>query len=157
VQNLQQSLWSQNAGADKRYVSREGTFVATIRILLADDSEAILADLREELSKEFEIIGTAGNGEEAVQAVLHLDPDVLVIDIAMPVLNGIQASSRIRKIHPRTKILFLTINEQAEYISAAFSAGASGYVTKRRLASDLAQAIREVFLGNTFLSPSLGE
>jgi DNA-binding NarL/FixJ family response regulator len=157
VQNLQQSLWSQNAGADKRYVSREGTFVATIRILLADDSEAILADLREELSKEFEIIGTAGNGEEAVQAVLHLDPDVLVIDIAMPVLNGIQASSRIRKIHPRTKILFLTINEQAEYISAAFSAGASGYVTKRRLASDLAQAIREVFLGNTFLSPSLGK
>jgi DNA-binding NarL/FixJ family response regulator len=131
--------------------------VATIRVLLADDSEDILADLREELSKEFEIIGTAGNGEEAVQAVLHLDPDVLVIDIAMPVLNGIQASSRIRKIHPRTKILFLTINEQAEYISAAFSAGASGYVTKRRLASDLAQGIREVFLGNTFLSPSLGK
>jgi DNA-binding NarL/FixJ family response regulator len=157
MQNLRQSLWSQNGRANKRRVSREGTFVATIRILLADDSEAILADLREELSKEFEIIGTAGNGEEAVQAVLHLDPDVLVIDIAMPVLNGIQASSRIRKIHPRTKILFLTINEQAEYISAAFSAGASGYVTKRRLASDLAQAIREVFLGNTFLSPSLGK
>jgi DNA-binding NarL/FixJ family response regulator len=157
MQNLRQSLWSQNGRANKRCVSHEGTPVATIRILLADDSEAMLADLREELSKEFEIIGTAGNGEEAVQAVLHLDPDVLVIDIAMPVLNGIQASSRIRKIHPRTKILFLTINEQAEYISAAFSAGASGYVTKRRLASDLAQGIREVFLGNTFLSPSLGK
>ena len=131
--------------------------MATIRVLLADDSEDILADLREELSKEFDIVGPAGNGEEAVRAVLDLDPDVLVIDIAMPVLNGIQASSRIRKIHPRTKILFLTINEQAEYISAAFSAGASGYVTKRRLASDLAMAIREVFLGNTFLSPSLGK
>jgi DNA-binding NarL/FixJ family response regulator len=129
--------------------------VARIRVLLADDSEANLAELREELSNEFDIVGTAGNGEEAVRAVLHLDPDVLVIDIAMPVLNGIQASSRIREIHPRTKILFLTINEQPEYISAAFSAGASGYVTKRRLASDLAIAIREVFLGNTFLSPSL--
>jgi two-component system nitrate/nitrite response regulator NarL len=115
----------------------------------------MLADLREELGKEFDIVGTAGNGEEAVRAVLQLDPDVLVIDITMPILNGIQASSRIQKIHPRTKILFLTINEQAEYISAAFSAGASGYVTKRRLASELAMAIREVFLGNTFLSASL--
>jgi CheY-like chemotaxis protein len=122
MQNLRQSLWSQNGRANKRRVSHKGTPVATIRILLADDSEAMLADLREELSKEFEIIGTAGNGEEAVQAVLHLDPDVLVIDIAMPVFNGIQASSSIRNIHPRTKILFLTINEQAEYISAAFSA-----------------------------------
>ena len=131
--------------------------MVAIRVLLADDSEALLADLREELSKEFDIVGTAENGEDAVRAVLQLDPDVLVIDIAMPVLNGIQASSRIRKAHPRTKILFLTINEQAEYISAAFSAGASGYVTKRRLASDLATAIREVSLGNTFLSPSLGK
>jgi DNA-binding NarL/FixJ family response regulator len=131
--------------------------VARIRVLLADDSEANLAELREELSNEFDIVGTAGNGEEAVRAVLQLDPDVLVIDIAMPVLNGIQASSRIREIHPRTKILFLTINEQPEYISAAFSAGASGYVTKRRLANDLAMAIREVVLGNTFLSPSLGK
>jgi DNA-binding NarL/FixJ family response regulator len=157
MQNLRQSLWSHNGRANKRRVSHEGTPVAAIRILLADDSEAMLADLREELSKEFEIIGTAGNGEEAVQAVLNLDPDVLVIDIAMPVLNGIQAASRIRKIHPRTKILFLTICEQPDYISAAFSAGASGYVTKRRLASDLATAIREVFLGNTFLSPSLGK
>ena len=138
-------------------MSHEGTLVATIKVLLADDNEALLADLREELSKEFDIVGTAGNGEEAVRAVLDLDPDVLVIDIAMPVLNGIQTSSRIRKIHPRTKILFLTINEQPEYISAAFSAGASGYVTKRRLANDLAMAIREVFLGNTFLSSSLGK
>ncbi len=95
--------------------------MATIRVLLADDNEALLADLSEELSKDFDIVGTAGNGEEAVRAVLHLDPDVLVIDIAMPGLNGIQASSHIRKTHPRTKILFLTINEHAEYISAAFS------------------------------------
>jgi DNA-binding NarL/FixJ family response regulator len=146
-----------NGGANERYVSHEGTLVATIRVLLADDSEAMLAELREELSKEFDIVGAARNGEEAVQAVLHLDPDVLVIDIAMPVLNGIQASSRIRKAHPRTKILFLTIHEQAEYVSATFSAGASGYVTKRRLASDLAMAIREVSLGHTFLSPALGK
>lgn len=129
--------------------------MATIRVLLADDSEAVLAELRGELGEEFEIVGTAENGEEAIQAVLRFDPDVLVLDIAMPVLNGIQASLRLRASHPRTRILFLSIHEQPEYISAAFSAGASGYVTKRRLASDLARAIREVFLGNTFLSPSL--
>lgn len=136
-------------------MSHEGTLVATIRVLLADDSEAVLAELRGELGKEFDIVGTAANGEEAVQEVFRLDPDVLVLDIAMPLLNGIQASLRIRKSHPRTQILFLSIHEQAEYISAAFSAGASGYVTKRHLASDLARAIREVFQGHRFLSPSL--
>ena len=78
-------------------LSRKGTFVVAIRVLLADDSEDILAELREDLSKEFDIVGTARNGEEAVQAVLHVDPDVLVIDIAMPVLNGIQASSRVAR------------------------------------------------------------
>jgi DNA-binding NarL/FixJ family response regulator len=131
--------------------------VAKIRVLLADDSETVLAELLGELGKEFDIVGTARNGEEAIQAVLRLDPDVLVLDIAMPVLNGIQASLRLRESHPRTKILFLSIHEQPEYIAAAFSAGAPGYVTKRRLASDLVIAIREVFLGNTFVSPSLGK
>jgi DNA-binding NarL/FixJ family response regulator len=124
-------------------------------VVLADDSEEVLTELREELGKEFEILRAVANGEEAVDAVLHLDPDVLVLDIAMPILNGIQASLRIRKNHPRTKVLFLTIHEQVEYISAAFSSGASGYVTKRRLANDLALAIREVMQGRRFLSPSL--
>lgn len=133
----------------------QGAFVTTIKVLLADDSETVLAELRRELCHEFDIVGTAENGEEAIKETLRLDPDVLVLDIAMPVLNGIQASLRLRKSQPRTKILFLSINEQPEYISAAFSAGASGYVTKRRLSSDLARAIREVFQGHTFLSPSL--
>lgn len=130
-------------------------FVSKIRVVLADDSEEVLTELREELGKEFEILRAVANGEEAVDAVLHLDPDVLVLDIAMPILNGIQASLRIRKNHPRTKVLFLTIHEQVEYISAAFSSGASGYVTKRRLANDLALAICEVMQGRRFISPSL--
>jgi DNA-binding NarL/FixJ family response regulator len=129
--------------------------VAQISVLLADDNGDMLTDLREELGKEFAIAGTAENGEEAIRAVVRSDPDVLVLDIAMPVLNGIQVASRLREIHPRTKILFLSIHEQAEYISAAFSAGACGYVSKRRLAMDLASAIREVFDGRTFLSPTL--
>jgi DNA-binding NarL/FixJ family response regulator len=78
-----------------------------------------------------------------------------VLDINIPILNGIQASLRIHESHPRSKVLFLTIHEEDEYISAAFSAGACGYVSKRRLATDLARAIREVIRGNVFVSPSL--
>jgi len=129
--------------------------VATIRIFLVDDNGDMLRDLRDELSAEFEITGTAENGEEAVREVVRLDPDILVLDITMPVVNGLQVASMLRERHPRTKILFLTIHEEPEYISAAFSAGALGYVTKRRMASDLPLAIREVFDGRNFLSPSL--
>jgi DNA-binding NarL/FixJ family response regulator len=129
--------------------------VATIRVLLVDDNGEMLTDLRDELSAEFEIAGTADNGEEAIREVLRLDPDVIVLDVTMPVMNGLQVASSLRDLHRRTKILFLTIHEEPEYISAAFSVGACGYVTKRRLASDLALAIREVSVGRNFLSPSL--
>jgi DNA-binding NarL/FixJ family response regulator len=133
----------------------EGSTVARISVLLVDDNGAMLTDLRDELSHEFKIAGTVANGGEAVRAVLRLDPDVLVLDITMPVMNGLEIASRLRDIHHRTKVVFLTIHEEPEYVSAAFSAGAFGYVTKRRLASDLAPAIREAFDGRTFLSPSL--
>jgi DNA-binding NarL/FixJ family response regulator len=129
--------------------------VATIRVLLVDDNGEMLTDLRDELSAEFEIAGTADNGEQAIREVLRLDPDVIVLDVTMPVMNGLQVASSLRDMHRRTKILFLTIHEEPEYISAAFSVGACGYVTKRRLASDLALAIREVSVGRNFLSPSL--
>ena len=129
--------------------------MAIIRVLLADDNGEMLTDLRDELSEEFEIAGTAENGEEAVREVLRLDPDVLVLDLNMPVMNGLQVTSLLREKHSRTKILFLTIHEEPEYISAAFCAGALAYVTKRRLGSDLRLAIREAYDGRKFLSPSL--
>ena len=129
--------------------------MARTRILLAEDNEALLAELCRELKDEFEIVGTASNGQDAVDGVLRLDPDVIVLDISMPLLNGIEASLLIREGQPRAKVLFLTIHESDEYISAAFSAGASGYVTKRKIASDLAYGIREVSQGNLFISPSL--
>jgi DNA-binding NarL/FixJ family response regulator len=129
--------------------------VARTRILLADDNVELLAELCRELEKEFEIVGTVSNGQDAVDAVCRLDPDVVVLDITMPILNGIKASLRIHESHPRSKVLFLTIHEDPEFISAAFSAGASAYVTKRRLAGDLVHAIQEVSQGNVFVSPSL--
>ena len=133
----------------------EDKTLATISIVLADDNASVLADLREELDDDFRIVGTAANGDEAIREVLRLDPDVVVLDITMPVLTGLQVASRLQQEHPRTKVVFLTIHEEPEYISAGFSAGALGYVTKRRLSSDLSLAIREVFEGRKFLSPSL--
>jgi two-component system nitrate/nitrite response regulator NarL len=73
------------------------------------------------LREEFEIVGTVSNGRDAIEATLRLDPDIIVLDISMPVLNGIQVSSWLRQSHPRSKILFLTIHENDEYIAAAFS------------------------------------
>jgi len=131
--------------------------VAIIRVLIVDDNGEMLTDLRDELSAEFEIAGTAENGDQAVREIFRLDPDIVVLDITMPVMNGLQVASLLREKRPGTKILFLTIHEEPEYISAAFSAGACGYVTKRRLASDLRVAIREVYDGRNFLSPSLQE
>lgn len=130
--------------------------MAKIAVVLADDNAAVLGDLRQELEDEFRIVGTAANGEEAIRQVLRLDPDVLVLDITMPSLTGLEVASRLYGKHSRTKILFLTIHKEPEYISAGFSAGALGYVTKQRLYSDLSLAIREVFEGRKFLSPFLG-
>jgi DNA-binding NarL/FixJ family response regulator len=129
--------------------------VATISIILADDNTEILSNLRDELCEEFHIAATAENGAEAVRAVIFHAPDVLVVDISLPLMNGLQVASRLREIRPQTRIVFLTVHEDPEYISAGFAAGASGYVIKRRWASDLVNAIREVVAGGTFLSPTL--
>ena len=128
--------------------------MAKIRVLLADDNEAVLAELRQQLGNEFEIVGSVEDGEEAISAVQQLDPDVLILDISMPVMDGLQAASRLRDAHCRTKIIFFSIHEQREYVSAAFAAGANGYVAKRHL-TDLAAAIRKVSQGHSFVSPSL--
>jgi len=129
--------------------------MTTITVVLADDNACVLTELREELGKEFRIVGTATNGEEAIREVISHDPDVIVLDITMPLLTGLQVASRLREIHARTKAVFLTIHEEPEYVSAALATGALGYVTKRRLSNDLPRAIREVFDGRMFLSPTL--
>jgi DNA-binding NarL/FixJ family response regulator len=126
-----------------------------IRVLLADDHEAFLARVRSLLSEEFEIVAAVKNGSEAVTEVQRLDPDVLVIDISMPVLDGLQAVSKLHSQKCRTKFVFLTVHEDSDFIAAAFSAGASAYVTKAHLASDLVPAVLEVLAGRTFVSQSI--
>lgn len=125
------------------------------RVLLADDHETILARERSILDKDFEVVGEVTNGRDAVDEVRHLDPDVLVIDISMPVLDGLQAASQLRQKGYRTKVVFLTVHEDRDFVEAAFAAGASGYVTKSRLASDLVEAVRAVLRGCTFVSHSI--
>ena len=124
-----------------------------IRVLLADDHEAMLARMRLELGEEFEIVATAHNGQDAVDGVLLHNPDVLVIDISLPIMDGLQAVSLLKANHCRTRVLFVSIHEDADFFDAAFSAGASGYVTKARLSSDLVIAIRQVLRGHKFVSP----
>jgi len=127
--------------------------VAKTRVLLADDHQTMLARVRRELGEEFEIVATVTDGKAAVEAALLYDPDVLVTDISMPVMDGLQVASALKANHSRAKIVFLTIHEDADFFDAAFSAGASGYVTKARLSTDLIVAIRHVLRGHKFLSP----
>ena len=130
--------------------------MAKIRVVLADDHQAVLARVRRTLAEEFEVIATAEDGNEAVATVLALDPDVLVTDISMPALDGLQVAKRLQAAHCRTKIVFLTVHEDQDFVTAAFDAGASGYVTKLRLTIDLVPAIRQALLGHTFVSHTAG-
>lgn len=126
-----------------------------MRVLLADDHETVLARVREILGEDFNVVGTVNNGRDAVAEVQRLDPDVLVIDISMPILNGLQTVSQLRSTDHRSKVVFLTVHEDQDYVDAALSLGASGYVTKARVETDLIPAIREVLEGRTYISQSM--
>lgn len=126
-----------------------------IRVLLADDHNSIRAQVRLALSEEFYVVGAVDNGRDTVDEVRRLDPDVLLIDISLPLLDGLQAVPQLRSIHPRTKVVLLTVHEDQEFIDAAFSAGGSGYVAKADVTTDLVPAIHEALAGRTFVSRSV--
>jgi DNA-binding NarL/FixJ family response regulator len=128
--------------------------VNKIRVVVADDHPEMIVKVRRTLSEGFEVIDVVEDGHQAVDAVLMMDADVLVIDISMPVLDGLQAAIQLRKANCRAKIVFLTMHEDRDYVAAALSTGASGYVTKGRLTADLVHAIHEALLGHIFVSPS---
>jgi DNA-binding NarL/FixJ family response regulator len=142
-------------GSVTSVLAAEGITVDKIRVVLADDHREVIAKVRGVLGDDYEVVETAENGHQAVTAVLALDPDIFVTDISMPLLNGLQAARSIQKMNSRVKIIFLTIHEDRDFIAAAFSAGATGYVTKRRLSTDLIFAIQEAMKGHTFVSNSI--
>jgi DNA-binding NarL/FixJ family response regulator len=126
-----------------------------IRVLLADDHEAILEQIRAVLGQEFEIVGTVKNGQDAFLETQRLDPDVLVIDISMPVIDGLQAARQLQSKKLRTTVVFLTVHEDEDFVNAAFAAGASAYVTKPRITTDLVSAIRDALAGRRYVSESI--
>jgi DNA-binding NarL/FixJ family response regulator len=128
-----------------------------IRVLLADDHEAMLERIAELVKTECDVVGTATDGQQALDAAGELNPDVLVLDISMPVLNGIEAAHQLKKAGHKARIVFLTVHDDPDFAREALAAGALGYVIKSRIASDLVTAIKAAYAGRLFLSPSLPE
>jgi DNA-binding NarL/FixJ family response regulator len=125
------------------------------RVVLADDYRPLLESASRLLRLEFEIVGEAQNGQALAEAALKLKPNVIVTDINMPILNGIEAAKRLRDAGSMSKIVFVTARSDANFISTCMATGALGYVVKGRLASDLEPAIREAVAGRIFVSRAL--
>ena len=107
------------------------------------------------LESEFDIIGAVTDGEALLKEATELDPDIVILDITMPGLPGIEAARRLRETGSHAKIVFLTVHEDPDFIREALTTGALGYVVKPRLASDLLAAMREALEGRSFVSPSV--
>ena len=123
------------------------------RVLLADDHALLLGAFEKLLSAEFDVVGQAADGRALVAAAERLKPDVIVLDISMPLLNGLEAGRQIKQKQKHVKLIFLTMNEDADLASEAFRLGASGYLLKRSAASELSTAIREVMQGRSYITP----
>jgi DNA-binding NarL/FixJ family response regulator len=123
------------------------------RVLLADDHKIVLEGLKGLLKDEFELVGAVEDGRALVDQAATLHPDVIVADISMPHLNGIEAARQIKKTDKNIKIVFLTMHPDATYAANAFDAGASGFVLKHSAPSELVTAIHEVMKGRTYVTP----
>ena len=126
-----------------------------IRIIIADDHKVVREGTRELLQKEndLDVVGEAGDGEEAVKLVEKLKPDVAIVDIAMPRLNGIEATKQIKAISPRTAVLILTGYDYDQYVFALLEAGAAGYLLKDVRGQEVIEAVRAVHAGESVLHP----
>jgi DNA-binding NarL/FixJ family response regulator len=135
---------------------RKGTFMSgRPRVLVADDHRAMLDTLVRLLSREFEVVAAVTDGLAAVNEATHLDPDLLVLDIAMPGLNGIAAATRLKEQGSTARVVFVTNLRDHEFVEGSLALGDVGFVVKDRLVADLLPAIRHVLAGETFISPSV--
>jgi DNA-binding NarL/FixJ family response regulator len=124
-------------------------------VLLADDHPALLALAASTLASMCAVVGAVGDGRELIASAERHAPDLVVLDITMPEINGIEAVRELRKSHAEIRFVFLTVHEDADFARAAFAEGGLGYVVKSRLASDLVPAVRAALAGQRFLSPTL--
>lgn len=126
------------------------------RVLLADDHALVRQGLMAFLERQgFQVVSEASDGDEATRHAKDTQPDIAVLDISMPILNGVDAAREIRKTSPKTKIIILTKHDEDQYVTEALRAGVKGYVLKSQVANDLIHAIQEVCRGSIYLSPSI--
>ena len=131
--------------------------MSKVRILLADDHKMVAEGLRALLEPEFELLGIVEDGHELLDKARQLNPDVIVADITMPSLNGIDAIAQLKKTGSQAKVVFLTMHHDAMYANRAFEAGASGFVLKHSAPDELITAIREALKGRTYVTPMIAE
>ena len=125
------------------------------RVLMADDHTLVLEGIRRLLDGKVDLVGAVGDGRALIKAVEQLRPDVVLLDISMPLLNGIDAARQIKKIAPETKLIFLTMHADRDYVLEALRAGASGYLLKWSAEGELIEAIDSVLRGNRYLTRAL--
>jgi DNA-binding NarL/FixJ family response regulator len=125
------------------------------RVLIADDHNLIAELCKKLLEKDFEVVGMVSDGRELLRAAEELKPDVIVLDIAMPVLNGLDAGRQVKAMLPMVKLVYLTMNTDAEVAAEAFERGASGYLLKTCAASEMVVAVREALSGKSYMSRGL--
>jgi DNA-binding NarL/FixJ family response regulator len=123
------------------------------RVLLADDHRLLREAFAQLLQSGCEVVGAVADGRALLDAAPQLRPDIVVLDIAMPLLNGLDAARQLKRLMPTVKVIFLTVSEDPDLAAEAFRAGASGYLLKNSAASELLQAIQEVFQGRSYVTP----
>ena len=127
------------------------------RVLVADDHRIVAEGLRSLLEPEFELVEIVEDGRQLVEAAKRLSPDVIVADISMPLLNGLEAVEQLRTAKCKAKVIFLTMHKDATYAARALAAGASGFVLKHSASSELLTAIRESLMGRSYVTPAVAE
>jgi len=123
------------------------------RVILADDHNLLVDTFKAFLEPHFDVVGTFADGHRLVQGAPALKPDVIVLDVGMPIMNGLIAGQRLKQILPRVKLIYLTMNQDPDVAAEAFRLGASGYLVKTSAASELVHAIKEVLLARSYVTP----
>ncbi len=129
--------------------------MAPPRVMLADDHTILVEAFRKLLEPQYQVVGTAADGRALVETAPRLKPDVIVVDIAMPLMNGLEAGLRLRELMPSVKLIFLTMNEDPDLAVDAIRSGASGYLLKSSAASELMQAIQLALKGKSYVTPQI--
>ena len=129
--------------------------MSRVRVLIAEDHQEMRENIRRVLEPEFEVVGAVGDGRALIEEATRINPDVLLVDISMPALNGIEAVTQLRKQGSIARVVFLTVEEDPNWVRAALRAGGLGYVIKMSMATELQTAIRNACAGRIFVSPTV--